>query len=257
MKILRRIHRVLAGHGVGHKQNLLWREQLFQALHLGHQFLVHVQAAGGVDDQRVAAHDDSFAARFFGQPLHKRRAGWFALLIALVQPGLDGLGDDLQLLARSRPVDVDRNQHRPVPTLLEPCGQLAGDRRFARALQPGHQNDGRRLGGEVEARRVFAKQSDQLVAHNLDHLLGGRECGEHFGPHGLFANVLDQVADNLEVNVGFEQSHANLAQGFGDVFFSERALAAKAFEHTLQLVRKILKHGQFLVYRTSCRGAET
>ena len=89
MKILRGVDRVLAGHRVGDEENLLRREQLFQALHLGHQFLVDVQAACGVDDQRVAAHDDGLAARFLGQPLDQRRAGGFALLIALVKLGLD------------------------------------------------------------------------------------------------------------------------------------------------------------------------
>ena len=86
MKILRGVHRVLAGHGVGDEENLLRREKFFQALHLGHQFLVDVQPAGGVDDQRVAAHDDGLAARFLGEPLDQRRSGGLALQISLVQP---------------------------------------------------------------------------------------------------------------------------------------------------------------------------
>jgi hypothetical protein len=85
MKILRGVDGVLAGHGVGDEENLLRREQLFQALHLGHQLLVDVQAAGGVDDERVAAHDDGFAARFLGKPLDQRRSGGLALQIAFVE----------------------------------------------------------------------------------------------------------------------------------------------------------------------------
>ena len=54
--------------------------------------------------------------------------------------------------------------------------------------------------------------------------------------------MFDQVADDLEVDVGLEQGHADLAQSFGNVFFSERALAAKALEYALQFVRKVLKH---------------
>ncbi len=44
-------------------------EKFFEALHLAHQLFVDMQAAGGVNDERIAAHDDGFAAGFPGQPL--------------------------------------------------------------------------------------------------------------------------------------------------------------------------------------------
>ncbi len=99
--------------------------------------------------------------------------------------------------------------------------------RLARALQPGHQDHRRRLRRKLEARRVLAQQLDQLIAHDLDDLLGGRERGQHFGADGLGADVLDQLAHDVQVDVGLEQRHANLAQRLGDVFFGERALAAQ------------------------------
>ncbi len=57
-----RVDRVLAGHGVGDEENLAGVEQLFQPLHLAHQLFVDVQAAGGIDDERVAAHVAGLAA---------------------------------------------------------------------------------------------------------------------------------------------------------------------------------------------------
>ena len=233
MKVLRGVDGVLAGHGVGDEEDLLRREELFEALHLGHQFFVDVQAAGGVDDERVAAHDDGFAAGFFGQTLDKRGAGGLALLVAFVEARLDLLGDDLELLARGGAVDVDRNEHGTVTTLFEPGGQLAGGRGFAGALQAGHENDGGRLGGEVEAGGISAEQGDELVANDFDHLLGGRERGEDFSADGFLADVLKKVGDDLEVDVGLKQGDANFAQSLGDVLFSERALAAKVLEDAL------------------------
>ena len=233
MKVLRGVDGVLAGHGVGDEEDLLRREELFQALHLGHQILVDVEAAGGVDDERVAAHDDGFAAGFFCETLNKSGAGGLALLVALVEARLDLLGDDFELLACGGAVDVDRDEHGTVTALFEPRGQLAGGSRFAGTLQSGHENDGGRLGGEVEAGSIFAEQSDQLVANDFDDLLGRRERGEDFSSDGLLADVLDEVGDDLEVDVGFKQGDANFAQGFGDVLFSERALAAKVFEDAL------------------------
>ncbi len=49
----------------------------------------------------------------------------------------------------------------------------------------------------LEARRVFAEQGDQLVADDLDDLFGGRKRGEDFGSDGLDANLLDQVIVRL------------------------------------------------------------
>ena len=63
-------------------------------------------------------------------------------------------------------------------------------------------------------------------------------------PSGLLADVLDQLFDDVEVDVGFEQRHANFFQRFADVLFGERALSAQVLEGALQLVCKVLKHVQ-------------
>ena len=104
---------VLPGHGVGDEENLRRIQQLFQRLHLVHQFVVDVQTSGGVDDQHVAAGNDGFAAGFFYQTLDclcellgRRR---FAD-IAFVNLRFDGLRDNFQLLASGGTVHVDRNQ---------------------------------------------------------------------------------------------------------------------------------------------------
>jgi hypothetical protein len=55
--------------------------------------------------------------------------------------------------------------------------------------------------------------------------------------------VLDEVADDVEVDVGFEEGYADFAQGFSDVLFSERALAAEGLEGALEFVCEVFKHG--------------
>ncbi len=57
VKVCGGVDGVLAGHGVGDEENLAGVEELFEALHLAHQVFVDVEAAGGVDDEGVAAHD--------------------------------------------------------------------------------------------------------------------------------------------------------------------------------------------------------
>ncbi len=243
---------VLAGHGVGDEEDLAGVEELFEALHLVHQLFVDVEAAGGVDDEGVAAHDAGFAAGFFGEALDEGGAGGLAFLVAFVELGFNGFGDDFELLAGGGAVDVDRDEHGAMAALFEPGGELAGGGGFAGALQAGHEDDRGRLRGEFEAGRVFAEQGDELVADDLDDLLGGREGGEDFSADGFDADVLDEVADDVEVDVGFEQGYANFAQGFGDVFFRERALAAEGFEGALEFVCKVFKHRSIQVYRAAC-----
>ena len=133
--------------------------------------------------------------------------------------------------------------------LFEPGGELAGGGGFAGALQAGHEDDGGRLRGELEAGGVFAEDGDELVADDLDDLLGGREGGEHFGAEGFGADVLDEVADDVEVDVGLEEGDADLAQGFGDVLVGERALAAEGLEGALEFVGEVFKHGLYSVSR--------
>ena len=128
------------------------------------------------------------------------------------------------------------------PPFLSQARELAGGGGLAGALQAGHQDDRRGLRGELEAGRVFAQQFDQLIADHLDDLFGGRERGHHFGADGLGADVLDQVAGHVEVDVGLEQGDADFAQGLGDVFFAQRALAAQVLEGALQFFGKVLKH---------------
>jgi len=56
--------------------------------------------------------------------------------------------------------------------LFEVGRQLSGRCRFARALQPGHQDDGRRVGGENEALVALGlEQIVQGMAHGVEELV--------------------------------------------------------------------------------------
>ena len=58
---------VLAGHGVGDEEDLGWVEELFELRHLVHERGVDLVAAGGVDDEHVAAVVGGFALGFAGK----------------------------------------------------------------------------------------------------------------------------------------------------------------------------------------------
>ena len=235
---------VLAGHGVGDEEDFGGREELFELGHLVHEGLVDAEAAGGVDDEDVAAEVGGFAFSFAGEAEDfggAVRCG--SVELAFVEVDAGGFGDDGELLAGGGAVDVDRDEHGAVAALFEPLGELGGGGGFAASLQPGHEDDAGGLGGGLEPGDVFAEEGDELVVDDFDDLLGGAEGGGDLGAEGFDADVGDEVVGDGEVDVGFEEGEADLAEGVGDVFFGDGALAAEGLEGTLELFGEVFKHG--------------
>jgi len=73
----------------------------------------------------------------------------------------------------------------------------------------------------------------QLVANDFDDLLGRREGRKHLFAHSLFLNGFNELLDNFEVDVGFEQRHANFAQSGLHIRRRELTLTAQVFEDAL------------------------
>ncbi len=71
---------------------------------------------------------------------------------------------------------------------------------------------------------------------DLDDLLGGREGGGYLLAHGAGADVLDELGDDVEVDVGLEEGEADLAEGVGDVLVGDGALAAEILKGSLELI---------------------
>ena len=232
VELVGRFDGVLARHGVGDEEDLDGVKLLFELLQLSHQIVVDVEAAGGVDQQNVAAGLRAFAARGAGQVERLRFSGR-----AFIDWQTDVARDHLQLLARGRPVDIHRYHHGAMAVLREPARELAGGGGLTRALQADDHEDAGRLVGEAQARFVAAQNLDQLFLNDLDHLLRRRKGAEHFLAHGLDLDVLDELLDYFEIDVGFEQRHADFAQGAFHILGRELAFAAKVLEDALELFR--------------------
>ena len=103
-------------------------------------------------------------------------------------------------------------------------------------MQAGHEDDAGRLGGFLEAGGVVAEDVDEFVVDDFDDLLGGREGGGDLFADGAGADVLDELVDDGEVDVGLEEGEADLADGVGDVLVGDGALAAEGLEGALEFV---------------------
>ena len=89
---------------------------------------------------------------------------------------------------------------------------------------------------------VGAERLDQLVVHDLDDHLAGRDRLHHLDADGLLLHLLGEVARDVERDVGFEQRAAHLAQRRVDVGFAERAAAGQAVENAAKFFRQVVEH---------------
>ena len=115
---------------------------------LGHQLVVDVEAAGGVE------HDDVVAAE--GGLLLRALRDRHRILAGDDRQGVDAdLGaEDGELLHRGRAAGVERGHQHPLALALLPAaGELGGGGGLARALQADHQHRG---GGRVDPERGAA-----------------------------------------------------------------------------------------------------
>ena len=221
------VDRVLAGHGVDDEQHVVRLDRVADVDELGHELLVHVQAAGGVDDGDVAvlAREGDAVAR----DVDRVEVG-----AGRVARHADAPGQRLQLVDGRRTVDVGGDEHRLLAVLLEQLGELGAGGRLARALQAGHQDDGRRMAAERQLRVAAAHERDELLVHDLHDLLRRREALHDLGAERALLDVRHELAHHLEVHVGLEQRQADLAHGGVDVLGGELAVALEALHDALE-----------------------
>src|SRR5207237_865024 len=110
-----------------------------------------------------------------------------------------------ELVDRRGPLQVGGDEGGLPSLLLEQERELAGDGRLARALQAREQDRRRRPRREREARVRRTQELGQLLVHDLDDLLAGREALPHVLAERALADVGDELLDDTEVDVRLEQ----------------------------------------------------
>ena len=196
-----------------------------------HQRFVDVHAAGGVEQHHVVAAEPRRIERALGDLL-RRLAGDDGQRVDL---GL--LAQHAQLLLRRRPAHVERgHQHFLLVAVGQAVADLGAGRGLARALQADQHDGDRRLRGEVDRLGVRAQHGDQLVVHDLDHHLAGRDRLDHVLADGLGLHLVGEVAHHLERHVGLEQRAAHLAHGLRHVAVGQRPAPGQLVEDARQAI---------------------
>ena len=244
------LDRVLSGHRVGNVESVGRVGHVANRDKLGHQLVVNVQPAGGIDDHDV----ETEVARFGDRPLRTRDRIHFARRIVHADGRL--CAHDAELLNRGRSLHVGRHQHRMSALGDQPFPKLSRRRRLPRPLQPQQQHDARPLAGRLQAPIGIAEESQHLVTDDLDDLLRRREAPEHILPHRPIAHAIHKGLDDLEVDVGFEQGEPNLSKRGLDALRRQRRLAAERFEDVLKACAERIEHRYLVAFsvirRLSC-----
>ena len=141
------------------------------------------------------------------------------------------LAERLELVDSGGTIDVARDETRWRLLALELARELGGGRRLTGTLKSDHHDDRRRHGAELEPLAPLAEHRRELVVDDLDELLAGRDGAQLRDADRLLLDALEELARQLEVDVGLEQDAAHLAKPLFDVGFSEDAAAAEAGEN--------------------------
>ncbi len=222
------IDRVLAGQRVGHEQRFMRINQRLDGGDFGHQLLVDMLAAGGIQDHTVIAADAcALAMRAFGD-------GQWILACN------DGQGGDAGLLAQARATAPSRRGGWcPAKTIKHALLSRVCSKRPNLALvvvlpEPCRPTIRMGAGGEpmLSASFFLAQGLDQHVMDDLDDLLAGRDGADDVFANGAWAHrPAMKSVDHRQRAIGFDQGGAHFPQGGIDIGLSSEApLAAKLVE---------------------------
>ena len=147
-----------------------------------------------------------------------------------------------QLVGSGGTVDVARGEQRRAALLLEQVGQLYGRCGLTGALQTHEHNDVGDAVAKDELALGGTEHLGELVEHDLDDILRRRQRFHDLGGHAAFLGLGDKLLDDLKVNVGLEQRHANIAHGRSNIGLGQLTLAAQTVKCIVEAIAQRIKH---------------
>ena len=210
-------------------------DRLLHPLELVHQRLVHVEAAGGIQKDHVAAVVPGVAESVLGD-LHR------VPLALLKDRQVQLAAHHLQLLDGGGAVHVAGHEQGAFGLLrFQHLGQLGREGRLTRTLQTRHE-DNRWVLRQVEVGRFATHQGSQFVVHDFDHQLSRLHGGEHVLSQRLGFYGIGKLFGNFVVDVGIEQGTAHIFERLGHVDFGDFAFTLQYFKRPFKSFTKVFKH---------------
>jgi hypothetical protein len=147
----------------------------------------------------------------------------------------------LQLVDRSRSLQVGGHQQRPPALFLEHLGELPGSGGLSRPLQADHE-DHKGWGCLGETYCLRPERGHQFLMDDLDDLLARCDRLGDILAHGPLFDAGEERLDHDHVDIGLEQGESHLAQRGVDVLLGQLALAPQCREDGLEPLRQSVEH---------------
>ena len=80
-----------------------------------------------------------------------------------------------------------------------------------------------------------AKKFDEFVVDEFDDLLAGLDTEKDFLSDGFIFDAVNEIASDLEIDVGFKEGKPDFAERIADVFLGNLAETPQVFEGFLKL----------------------
>jgi hypothetical protein len=88
-----------------------------------------------------------------------------------------------------------------------------------------------------------AKQTHHFIVDDFDDLLAGLNTPDYFSPKALGLDAFDEVAGDLEINVGIEKGHSDFSKCFSHISFRDFSQAPQVAEGLLEFTGQRIEHG--------------
>ena len=229
------VHRVLAGHGVHHQQDLIGVDGGLNVLQLVHELLVDMEAARRVQQDRVKSVVLGVGQGVPGD-LHR-------VDLPLGKHGDPQLfSHHLELGDGGGAVYVAGRQQRPFAhAVFEIARQLGAVGGLAGALEAHHHDHCGSGVGKGDLGVGAAHHLRQFFVDDLDDLLGGGQALQHIAAGDPLRHRGHKVLHHFIADVRLQQGHADLPHGLLHVGLRQPPLAPQALKGGAQFFRQALK----------------
>lgn len=226
----------MTGGGVCDEEGLAGVEEFVEGLEFVEEVGVEFLSAGGVED-----HDG--AVLVLG-PMDGLLGDFDEIGFAGFR-GEDGdadlLGELGELVDRGGPVEIERDQEGAAAFFFKAQGELGGGGGFTGSVETAEEDVSGSI--QVDGGLVAAEEGGEFVLEDFDNLLAGFDGLENVCALGLFLDVVDEVFDDAEFDIGFEKGQADVAEGVGDILFGDFSDTPEVPEGFVEAVSEIGKHG--------------
>ena len=236
---LRDVRGLLADHRVDDEVDFVRLDELVDPLQLVHQLRDRSASRPAVSRMTVS---QSVLLRLRDRvAADVDRVGLLA-----VDRHADLLAERLELFDGAGALQVGGGEHRLAAAILERERELRGRGRLARTLQAAQHEHDRPVGALRDLGIDRTHQLAEFFVNDLDDLFGRIDAREHVLAERLGFDAGDEIVEDVEVDVGFEEGAADFAQAFLDVLGSEPAATAELLERFGEAASNAFKHASCL-----------